>query len=84
MLKIGAVRWRGKCSRHPMFDPFEGGRGAVKGGCVRCLSLVEICESHQKMMALMRTFAPPPEKKRKKAEPPDLQIGLFEEPAGGR
>jgi hypothetical protein len=80
MLKIGAVRWRGKCSRHPKFDPFEGGRGAVKGGCARCLSLVEICESHQKMMALMRTFAPPPPvKKRKKPELPDLQIGLFEE-----
>ncbi len=84
MLKIGAVRWRGKCSRHPMFDPFEGGRGAVKGGCVRCLSLVEILESHQKMMALMRTFAPPPEKKRTEAAAADLQIGLFEEPAGGR
>ena len=62
-----------------MFDPFEGGRGGVKGGCVRCLSLVEICEAHQKMLALMRTFAPPPEKKRKKVELPDLQIGLFEE-----
>ena len=52
----------------------------MKGGCVRCLSLVEICESHQKMMALMRTFAPPaPVKRRKKPEPPHLQIGLFEE-----
>ena len=62
-----------------MFDPFEGGRGAVKGGCPRCLSLVEICESHQKMMALMRTFAPPPEKKRKASPAATLQIGLFEE-----
>jgi hypothetical protein len=82
MLKIGAVRWRGKCSRHPMFDPFEGGRGAVKGGCPRCTTLVEIWEMHQKMLALMRTFVPPPLKKRKKPEPsqlPDLQIGLFEE-----
>jgi hypothetical protein len=79
MLKIGTVRWRGKCSRHPMFDPFEGGRSGVKGGCSRCTSLVEICEIHQKMLALMRTFAPPPDKKRRKSEPPDLQIGLFEE-----
>jgi hypothetical protein len=81
MLKIGAVRWRGKCSRHPMFDPFAGGRGAVKGGCVRCLSLVEICELHQKMLSLMRTFAPPSDKK-KKTSPSSLsslQIGLFEE-----
>jgi len=79
MLKIGAVRWRGKCSRHPMFDPFDGGRGAVKGGCPRCLSLVEICELHQKTMALMRTFAPPVEKKKKVSPLSLLQIGLFEE-----
>jgi hypothetical protein len=79
MLKIGTVRWRGKCSRHPMFDPFESGRGGVKGGCPRCTSLVEICEIHQKMLALMRTFAPPAEKKRPKNNLPDLQIGLFEE-----
>ena len=62
-----------------MFDPFEGGRGAVRGGCPRCTSLVEICEMHQKMMGLMRTFSPPPDKKRKPKELPDLQIGLFEE-----
>lgn len=79
MLKIGAVRWRGKCSRHPMFDPSEEGRGAVKGGCPRCTSLVEICELHQRMLALMRTFAPPSAKKPKRHEPADLQIGLFEE-----
>jgi hypothetical protein len=79
MLKIGTVRWRGKCSRHPMFDPLEGGRGGVKGGCPRCTSLVEIFEAHQKMLALMRTFAPPAEKKRRKTQLPDLQIGLFEE-----
>jgi hypothetical protein len=62
-----------------MFDPFDGGRGAVRGGCERCLLLVEICEMHQKMMALMRTFAPPPDKKKKAAAISSLQIGLFEE-----
>jgi hypothetical protein len=37
---------------------------------------------HQKMLALMRTFAPPAAKKAKAAKedpPADLQIGLFEE-----
>lgn len=62
-----------------MFDPLEGGRGGVKGRCPRCTSLVEISEAHQKMLALMRTFAPPVEKKRKKTQLSDLQIGLFEE-----
>ena len=79
MLKIGLVKWRGKCSRHPMFDPFEGGRGGVKGGCPRCTALVEICEMHQKMLSLMKTFSPPVDRKRRKADAPDLQIGLFEE-----
>lgn len=78
MLKIGAVRWRGKCSRHPMFDPLEG-MGAVRGGCPRCTTLVEISELHAKMISLMRTFSPPSDKKRKRPELPDLQIGLFEE-----
>ncbi len=62
-----------------MFDPYEGGPGAVRGGCERCMSLVEICETHQKMLALMRTFAPPPEKKKKVSPLSSLQIGLFEE-----
>ena len=80
MLKIGAVKWRGKCSRHPGFDPFESGLGGVRGGCPRCTTLVEICEMHRKMLSLMRTFVPPPvKKKREKPELPDLQIGLFEE-----
>jgi hypothetical protein len=35
------------------------------------------------MLGLMRTFAPPAEKKRKKPEVADLQIGLFED-AGPR
>lgn len=79
MLKIGTVRWRGKCSRHPMFDPFEEGRGGVRGGCEKCTTLVEICEMHQKMMALMRTFAPPADKKRNASPLASLQIGLFED-----
>jgi hypothetical protein len=78
MLKIGSIRWRGKCSRHPGFHPDEG-LGAVRGGCPRCTTLVEINELHRKMIALMRTFAPPNDKKRKKPEAPDLQIGLFEQ-----
>ncbi|HVV47680.1 MAG TPA: hypothetical protein VHC72_20855 [Bryobacteraceae bacterium] len=78
MLKIGSIRWRGKCSRHPGFDPEEG-LGAVRGGCPRCTTLVEINELHRKMISLMRTFAPPSDKKKKKPELPDLQIGLFEQ-----
>lgn len=63
MLKIGVVRWRGKCSRHPMFDPFADGPGAIKAGCERCTALLEIHASHQRMLMLMRGFAPPVSKK---------------------
>ena len=36
MLKIGTVRWRGKCPRHPRFDPYMDGRAAIRGGCEKC------------------------------------------------
>jgi hypothetical protein len=77
MLKIGVVRWRGKCSKHPGFDPFADGPGAVKGGCERCAKLLEIHNCHQRMLALMRGFVPA--EKRPRAETPldDAQATLF-------
>jgi len=79
MLKIGSVRWRGKCSRHPMYDPYMDGRGAVKAGCTRCETLADIYEIHEKMLRLMRTFAPPPPTPKKPAEGFDeRQESLFD------
>ena len=77
MLKIGSVRWRGKCSRHPAFDPYEDGRGAVKAGCPKCESLAEIHECHQRMLKLMRGFTPQQSKKKPEPEFADLQESLF-------
>ena len=77
MLKIGVVRWRGKCSRHPKFDPYTDGLGAIRGACAKCTALFEIHEYHQKMMTLMRSFAPPAGKKKRPAAVDDRQIGLF-------
>jgi hypothetical protein len=68
MLKIGTVKWRGRCSRHPMFDPEADGPGAIKAGCSRCQDLQTIFESHQRTLRLMRTFAPPAVERRKPAE----------------
>ena len=59
MLKIGTVKWQGKCSRHPMFDPSSDGPGAIRGGCTRCQDLQTIFDNHQRTLRLMRTFAPP-------------------------
>jgi hypothetical protein len=77
MLKIGVVRWRGKCSRHPSFDPCFDGPGAIKGGCTRCAALVEIYDLHQRMVALMRGFTPPVVKKKNADDFAERQIGLF-------
>ena len=77
MLKIGSVRWRGKCSRHPRYDPYLDSRGAIRGGCERCALLADICAQHTELLALMKRFAPPPHKKRGRAELLDLQGKLF-------
>jgi hypothetical protein len=77
MLRIGSVRWRGKCSRHPGFDPYADGAAGVKGGCAKCAALVEIMECHQRMIALMRRFAPPAEKKKVAPDFEERQANLF-------
>lgn len=77
MLKIGSVRWRGKCPRHPRFDPYLDGRGAIRGNCEKCAALVDIHNHHVQMLALMRRFTPPPEPKRRAAATDHLQESLF-------
>ena len=79
MLKIGSIRWRGKCPRHPRFDPYLDGRGAIKGGCEKCTALVDIHNHHVQMLALMRRFAPAQEGKRRPPAADDLQASLFGE-----
>jgi hypothetical protein len=77
VLKIGVVRWRGKCSRHPRFDPFTDGAGAIKAGCEKCAALLEIHSCHQRMMTLMRNFTPPAERKMPARPLDDAQASLF-------
>jgi hypothetical protein len=67
MLKIGSVKWRGKCSKHPGYDPADGGIGAIKGNCERCNQLADIYEYHQKILRLMRSFQPIEEKRKREA-----------------
>jgi hypothetical protein len=77
MLKIGSVKWRGKCSKHTMFDPYSDGAGAVRGNCDRCNALLEIHDCHQRMLRLMRTFSPPAVRKKAATPFDDLQESLF-------
>jgi len=79
MLKIGSVRWRGKCTKHPGFDPVVDGPGAVRGNCPRCNDLVAIHELHQQTLRLMRNFRTIEETKMasRPMVPDDKQLGLF-------
>jgi hypothetical protein len=79
MLKIGSVKWRGKCSKHPGYDPADGGMGAIKGNCEKCNTLSEIYDHHQKILRLMRGFQPIADKRKPDALPDlnDLQQSLF-------
>jgi hypothetical protein len=78
MLKIERVKWHGKCTRHPMFDPASDGLGAIKGGCPRCLELQAIFESHQQTSRLMSAFGPVTAQRSKQSgSTPDCQQDLF-------
>lgn len=56
MLKIGSVRWKGRCSKHSGYDPETDGAAGIRGGCRRCEILLEIYLSHQKLVRLIREF----------------------------
>jgi len=79
MLKLGTLRWKGRCARHPRYDPALDGEGGVRGGCTRCLRLLEIHEHHARLIAMMRSFGPLRERADKNGEKtPDPQRGLFD------
>jgi hypothetical protein len=56
MLKVGSVRWKGRCARHPRYDPAVDGLGGIRGGCRRCEMLLEIWQHHSQMVRLIREF----------------------------
>lgn len=41
-------RWKGKCPRHPRFDPRKHGEAAIKGGCSLCRMLLAVYAAHRK------------------------------------
>lgn len=53
MVKLRTVRFKGRCDRHPGFDPHDG-RGGIRGGCKRCELLLEIHETHSRLTDLIR------------------------------
>jgi len=61
MVKIGSVRWHGKCAKHPRYDPETDGLAGIRGGCKRCELLLEIWTQHATLVRMMREFGTPRE-----------------------
>jgi len=54
-LKV-AERVKGKCERHPRYNPERDGRGGIKGGCSACFSLYELHQAKRVLDAARRDF----------------------------
>ena len=57
-LKIRSRKFEGRCARHKRYNPAVDGRGAIKGGCARCILLFEIWEASLKLNQLIRKCDP--------------------------
>jgi hypothetical protein len=56
MLKIGSIRWKGRCQKHPSYSPEDDGLGGIRGGCKRCELLLDIYTQHSTLLRLIREF----------------------------
>ncbi len=54
-LKV-AERVKGKCERHPLYNPERNGRGGIKGGCSACFSLYDLQQARLMLDAAYRDF----------------------------
>jgi hypothetical protein len=78
MLKIGVIRWKGRCPKHPRYHPQKDGLGGIKGGCRRCELLLEIYNQHSLLIRLVREFGTRPDPKpRVQESQADPQMPLF-------
>ncbi len=77
MLRLGTVRFRAKCPRHPRYNPAIDGEGAIKGGCPKCQLLLEIFYAHRQMVALMRQMKDTSQKQAAARANDGAQMDLF-------
>jgi hypothetical protein len=54
-LKI-TERVKGKCSRHPRYNPEKDGRAGIRGGCSCCFSLYDLYQARLALDAAQREF----------------------------
>lgn len=79
MLKLGTVRFKARCTRHPSFNPLLDGEVAIKGGCPKCHLLMDIFYAHQKLVRLMHQAKPDAERrKNEEAAAAENQLPLFQ------
>jgi hypothetical protein len=78
MLKIGSVKWKGRCGRHSTYNPEIDGLGGIRGGCHRCAMLLDIYEHHQKMVRLIREFGTREIPSQKATSVEDRQLSLLD------
>jgi hypothetical protein len=43
-------RWKGKCPKHPRYDPRKHGEGGIKAGCATCYALLAVYARLRKVM----------------------------------
>ena len=78
MLKIGTIRWRGRCGKHSAYDPEIDGLGGIRGGCRRCEMLLEIYQHQQQMVRLIREFGTREEARSNVPPVEDRQLSLLD------
>ena len=57
-LKIRTRKFAGRCGRHKGYNPAVDGQGGIRGGCSRCVLLLEIWETSLRLNHLIRKFDP--------------------------
>jgi hypothetical protein len=57
MLKVGTVRFHGKCTAHPDYNPAVDGAPASGASCPRCELLLSIYNTHGHLVHLMNKAA---------------------------
>jgi len=78
VLKIANVKWKGRCSTHPRYDPRIDGEAGIRGGCRRCYALLAIYEQHHALMTAVREFGSSAERKRASSTIFENQPSLFD------
>jgi hypothetical protein len=50
------IKFKGSCEKHPRYDPSADGEAGIKGGCLRCTTLLEVWTSANAFRKTADTF----------------------------